>query len=218
MSPDGPSLHAMRIGLIGAGNIGKALAGHFVALGHDVAVSNSRGPETLADLVGELGPLAQAVTAAEAAEFGDVLVVTVPLKAIDAVPVAGTAGKTVIDTCNYYPERDGQIAELDDGSTTTSEIVQRHLPDANVVKAFNSIYFVHLAESGKPAGDPDRRAIPISGDSPEAKREVSQIIDQIGFDPVDAGALDTGRKYENGAALYGAEMSAAELTKALAEA
>ena len=209
----------MRIGLVGAGNIGTALAGNFVALGHDVAVSNSRGPDTLSELVAQLGPLAKAVTAEEALEFGEIVVVTVPLKAVPGLPTAGSAGKTLIDTCNYYPERDGQIAELDDGSTTETELVAAHFPEANVVKAFNSIYFQHLAGQGdttKPPGA--RRGIPIAGDDQAAKTLVSQLIDQIGFDPVDAGPLAAGRAFQNGADLYGAELTGAELADALRDA
>ena len=117
-------------GFIGSGNIGSTVARLAIAAGHDVVISNSRGPETLADLVAELGPHARAATAAEAAEAGDVVVVTIPLKAYRDVPVDALAGKVVIDTMNYYPQRDGQIDELDDGSTTTSELLQAHLPQS----------------------------------------------------------------------------------------
>ncbi|MDO9357340.1 MAG: NAD(P)-binding domain-containing protein, partial [Solirubrobacteraceae bacterium] len=175
-------------------------------------------PETLADLVAELGPNATAGTPEEAIAHGDILIVTVPLKAVADLPTDGTAGKTLIDTCNYYPERDGQFAAIDDGSTTESELVAAHFSEANVVKAFNSIYFVHLAEQGKPASDATRRGIPIAGDSATAKLEVSQLIDQIGFEPVDAGSLPSGRLFENGADLYGAELTGPDLAKALADA
>jgi predicted dinucleotide-binding enzyme len=201
----------MRIGFIGAGHIGKAIAGHLVRLGHDVAISNSRGPETLTDVVAELGSLAQAVTTEEAIAFGDVLVVTIPLKAVADIPTAGTEGKTIIDTCNYYPERDGQFPSIDDGTHVESEVVQAHFAEANVVKAFNQIYFQHIVDGGKPAGDPTRRAIPIAGNSPAAKLEVEQIIDQIGFDPVDAGELPASKSFDNGGELYGAELTAAEI-------
>ena len=198
----------MRIGLIGAGHIGSALAQHFVRLGHDVAISNSRGPDTLAELVGELGSLAQATTVEEAIAFGDVLVVTIPLKAVPGIPTEGTAGKTLIDTCNYYEQRDGKIAELDSDELTESEWVARHFAAANVVKAFNSIQAAHLAGHGKPAGTEGRRAIPIAGASPQAKIEVSQLIDQIGFDPYDAGDLSNTRRFQNGGDLDGAELGA----------
>ena len=133
------------IGLIGSGHIGSTVARLAVDAGHDVVLSNSRGPETLADLVAELGPRARAATAAEAAAAGDIVVVTIPLKAYREVPVEPLRGKIVIDTNNYYPQRDGHIAELDDGSTTSSELLQEHLPESHVVKAFNNIYFGHLA-------------------------------------------------------------------------
>ena len=148
----------MRIGLIGAGKIGGTLARLFVAQGHEVAVSNSRGPETLADLVAEIGPSARAVTPAEAADFGDVVVVSVPLGRYQEVPTAGVTGKTVIDTNNYYPQRDGHISPLDDDSTTSAELLAKHLPDAHVVKAFNQIRWTNLGADGKPAGTPGRTA------------------------------------------------------------
>ena len=142
------------IGLIGSGNIGGTVARLAVDAGYDVVLSNSRGPETLTDLVAELGPHARAATAAEAAAAGDIVVVTVPLKAYREVPVEPLRGKVVIDTNNYYPQRDGHIAELDDGSTTSSELLQAHLPESQVVKAFNNIYSGHLGSLQRPAGDP----------------------------------------------------------------
>src|SRR3954469_22442126 len=157
------------IGLIGSGNIGSTVARLAVAAGHDVVLSNSRGPETLTELVGELGPHARAATAAEAAAAGDLVVVTVPLRAYRQVPVEPLRGKVVIDTNNYYPDRDGHIAQLDDESTTTSELLQAHLPESAVVKAFNSIYVAQLGTLQRPAGDPERSALPIAGDDEAAK-------------------------------------------------
>jgi predicted dinucleotide-binding enzyme len=177
------------IGLIGSGNIGSVVARLAVAAGHDVVLSNSRGPGTLRDLVGELGPRARAATAAEAAEAGDIVVVTVPLKAYRDVPAAPLAGKVVIDTNNYYPERDGEFAELEDGTSTTGELLQRHLTGARVVKAFNNIYFPHLATLPRPAGAPDRTALPIAGDDADAKHTVTEFLDSIGYDAVDIGPL-----------------------------
>ena len=124
------------IGLIGAGQIGSQLARLAVAHGYNVVISNSRGPETLTPLVAELGPRARAATAVDAAKAGDIVVVTIPLKNYPTVPVEHLAGKIVIDTNNYYPQRDGHIAELDNESTTTSELLQAHLPRSKVVKAF----------------------------------------------------------------------------------
>jgi predicted dinucleotide-binding enzyme len=205
----------MRIGFIGAGRIGGNIARHLVARDHDVALSNSRGPETLAEFVAELGPLASAVTTEEAIAFSELVVVSIPLKAVQELPADLFAGKTVIDTNNYYPERDGQIASIDDGTLTDAEYVASLLPRANVVKAFNAIYFEHLANQAKPAGDPTRRGIPIAGDSAASKLEVEQLIDQIGFDPVDAGELKAGFRFQNGGDLYGKELTAAELREAL---
>lgn len=191
-----------KIGLIGAGNIGGALARHFVAAGHQVAVSNSRGPETLSALVTELGAGARAVTPAQAAAFGDVVVVSVPLHRYREVPTEGLAGKPVIDTNNYYPQRDGQIAALDDDSTTSSELLAAHLSGAKVVKAFNQIAAANLAAEGTPAGTPDRTAIPIAGDDAAAKATVAALIDGIGFDTVDVGGLADTRILAPGASLY----------------
>jgi predicted dinucleotide-binding enzyme len=179
----------MRIGIIGAGHIGGMLARHFDDRGHEVAVSNSRGPETLAGLVEELDGGAQAMTAAEAARFGDVVVASVPFGRYRELPNEGVAGKVVIDTNNYYPQRDGHFEELDSDRTTSSELLQAHLPGARVVKAFNAILWTRLRDDGRPAGDGERVGIPISGDDEQAKQTVAELIDQIGFDAVDAGTL-----------------------------
>jgi hypothetical protein len=184
------------VGLIGSGNIGSTVARLALAAGYDVVLSNSRGPGTLAGLVDELGPGARAATPAEAAQAGDLVVVTVPLKAYRDVPVEPLAGKVVIDTNNYYPERDGRIAELDDGSTTTSQLLQDHLRGARVVKAFNNIFFRHLRSLARPAGAADRTALPIAGDDADAKSAVTAFLDAIGFDAVDAGPLAEGRRFE----------------------
>jgi 8-hydroxy-5-deazaflavin:NADPH oxidoreductase len=208
----------MRIGLIGAGSIGSTLAELAIEHGHDVVLSNSRGPETLAGLVSGLGGRASAATAAEAAAAGDLVVVTIPLKNYRQVPVAELAGKTVVDTNNYYPPRDGQIPELDSGATTSSELLAAHLPAARIVKAFNSIYFKDLGSRGGPAGTPDRRALPIAGDDAGAKRVVTALIEEFGFDVVDAGGLAEGRRFEPGTPAYGAVLDAAGLRAALARA
>src|SRR3954463_3551361 len=165
------------IGLIGSGNIGGTLARLAVDAGHEVVLSNSRGPETLTDLVQELGPQARAATAAEAAAAGDIVVVTVPLKAYREVPVEPLRGKVVIDTNNYYPQRDGHIAQLDEESTTVSELLQAHLPDSRVVKAFNNIYFDHLGTLQRPSGHPERSVIAVAGDDDEAKKTVTEFLD-----------------------------------------
>src|SRR5690606_3523067 len=156
---DNPRVLTLRcmatIGLIGAGNIGSQLARLAIAAGHDVVLSNSRGPETLSTLVAELGERARAATPEEAAKAGDLVVVTIPLKNYRSVPVEPLAGKIVIDTMNYYPQRDGNIAELDQERTTTSELLQAHLPKSKVVKAFNHIYAAELTQHGQPAGSKD---------------------------------------------------------------
>ena len=207
----------MRIGIIGSGHIGGTLARCFVDAGHEVAVSNSRGPETLADLATELGPRAQAMTAAEAARFGDLVVVSVPFGRYREVPNEAVAGKVVIDTNNYYPRRDGHFEELDSDRTTSSELLQAHLSGARVVKAFNAILWSRLRDDGRPAGDGDRLGIPISGDEEQAKQAVAELIDEIGFDPVDAGTLaQGGRKHQPGTPAYTDGLPTSELRASLA--
>jgi len=206
------------IGLIGAGHIGSQLARLAVRHGYDVVVSNSRGPETLQDLVRELGSHARAGTSAQAAEAGDIVVVTIPLKNIADVPVAPLAGKVVIDTNNYYPRRDGHIAELDNEETTTSELLQRHLRSSNIVKAFNHIYAAALTTDGQPAGTPDRRALVIAGDDVNAKRIVAQLIDRFGFDVVDIGPLSESWRIQRDTPGYGPRRTAEELRRDLSSA
>jgi 8-hydroxy-5-deazaflavin:NADPH oxidoreductase len=207
----------MRIGIIGAGHIGSTLAKRFVDVGHEVAVSNSRGPETLASLVDALGERAQANTTADAVRFGDVVVVAIPMGRYREVPTDAVTGKVVIDANNYYPQRDGHFEELDSDRTTSSELLQAHLPGAHVVKAFNAIQWMRLRDDGRPAADPERLAIPLSGDDEEAKRTVAELIDQLGFDPVDAGTLaEGGRKHQTGAPAYTQGLPTAELRARLA--
>lgn len=202
----------MRIGIIGVGNIGGTLARHFVRVGHELAVSNSRGPETLGDLVAELGERARAVTPQEAVEFGEIVAVSVPFGRYRELPAVGAEGKVVIDTNNYYPNRDGHFEELDSDLTTSSELLQAHMRSARVVKAFNAIYFAHLRDLGRSAGDPERIAIPISGDDEEAKRTVAELIDEIGFDAVDMGTLaEGGRRHQPGTPVYTADLQAPKL-------
>lgn len=186
------------LGLIGSGHIGGTLAGLAIRAGYDVVLSNSRGPGTLTDLVAELGPHARAATAAEAGKAGDLVVVSVPLRAYLAVPVEPLSGKVVMDTNNYYPQRDGHIAELDDASTTSSELLQQHLPTAKVVKVFNNIPAGHLASLARPVGAADRSALPIAGDDPDAKAAVAAFLGAIGYDNVDAGPLADGRRFQPG--------------------
>jgi predicted dinucleotide-binding enzyme len=206
------------IGLIGAGNIGSQVARAAIAGGYDVVISNSRGPETLAGLVAELGPQARAGTAEEAAAAGDLVVVAIPVKAIDDVPAEPLVGKTVIDTNNYYSRRDGKIAALDDDSVSSSELLQDRLSGAHVVKAFNHIYAHQITSDGTPPGTRNRRALVIAGDDVIAKAQVAELIDGFGFDVVDAGPLAESWRIQPGTPGYGARLNAEELTAALAVA
>lgn len=206
------------LGLIGAGHIGGTLAKLAIAAGYDVVLSNSRGPETLSSLIAGLGPRARAATPREAAEAGDLVVVTIPLKSYKSVPVEPLVGKIVIDTNNYYPGRDGQIPELDAETTTTSELLQAHLPRSKVIKAFNVIYFEHLAEQGQPAGSKNRRALPIAGDDAEARKVVAGFIDALGFDVVDAGPLSEGWRFQRDLPAYYHRHDAGALKEALGKA
>jgi 8-hydroxy-5-deazaflavin:NADPH oxidoreductase len=206
------------IGLIGAGHIGSQLARLAVAHGYDVVISNSRGPDSLSALIAELGPRARAATPVDAARAGDLVVVTVPLKAYRSVPVEPLAGKIVIDTNNYYPQRDGQIPELDNESTTTAELLQAHLPTSRVVKAFNHIYAAQLTTDGKPRGTKNRRALVIAGDDGPAKAAVTRLLDEFGFDTVDAGPLKDGWRIQRDTPGYGPRRTADELRQDLAAA
>ena len=206
------------IATIGAGHIGTAVARDAVAAGYDVVLSNSRGPETLGDLVAELGPKASADTAQGAAERGDLVVVTIPLKAIDQVPVEPLAGKVVVDTNNYYPSRDGAFERLDDGSATSSQLLQELLPTSKVVKAFNHIQSDQLASEGSAAGTPDRRALAIFGDDAEAREQVAAWIDELGFDVVDGGPLAESWRIQPDTPGYGPQLDAEGLRQALADA
>jgi predicted dinucleotide-binding enzyme len=183
--------------------------------GYDVVLSNSRGPETLKGLVSELGPQARAATAEQAAQAGDIVVVTIPLKNIGDVPAAPLAGKIVIDTNNYYPQRDGRIPELDDERTTTSELLQQHLPQSKIVKAFNHIYAAALTTDGQPAGTPNRRALAIAGEDADAKRVVAELIDRFGFDVVDMGPLSESWRIQRDTPGYGPRRNAEELRRDL---
>jgi predicted dinucleotide-binding enzyme len=207
------------IGFIGAGHIGSQLARLAVRNGYDVVVSNSRGPDTLSSLVAELGPRARAGTPSDAAQAGDLVVVSIPLRSYRDVPVEPLAGKVVVDTNNYYPQRDGHIRELDDESTTTAELLQAHLPRSKVVKAFNHIYAAELTTHGQPAGTKNRRrALVIAGDDPGAKAVVGRLIDQFGFDVVDAGPLREGWRIQRDTPGYGPRRTADELRQDLAAA
>ncbi|MEU6144937.1 NAD(P)-binding domain-containing protein [Streptomyces sp. NPDC047081] len=190
------------LGIIGSGMIGGAVAKLAVAAGLDVVLSNSRGPETLADLVGDLGPSARAATPAEAAQAGDLVVAAVPLKAYGELPAAALAGKAVVDAMVFHPQRDGDIAELDGGALTSSDLVQRHLADSRVVKTFATIDFHHLVTLARPAGAADRSALPVAGDDTEAKARVVDLLDAFGYDAVDIGGLADSWRLAPGTPAY----------------
>lgn len=209
----------MKIGIIGAGHIGGTLTRRLRALGHEVAVANSRGPETLAALAAETG--ARAVAATEAAAGADVVVVTIPEKNIPQLPpgiLDGAApGAAIVDTGNYYPrQRDGRIAEIEAG-LPESRWVERRL-GRPVIKAFNNIYAGHLLEKGQPKGTPGRIALPVAGDDRGAKAVVMRLVDELGFDPVDAGGLDESWRQQPGTPAYTANLDADGLRRALAAA
>ena len=204
------------LGIIGAGHIGSQVARVAVANGYDVVIANSRGPETLADLVSELGPQAKAATAADAAEAGDAVVVTVPFGKIDALPVEQLAGKIVLDTNNYYFERDGHIEALDKGETTTSELLQKQLPTSRIAKAFNHIYAADITTDGTPSGTEGRRALATAGDDAEAVAFVTRFYDEAGFDTVNVGPLSESWRVERDRPAYVVKQNADELEANLA--
>jgi predicted dinucleotide-binding enzyme len=187
------------VGFIGSGNIGGTVARLAVEAGYDVVLSNSRRPETLDGLVEDLGPRARAADPAGAAAAGDLVVVSIPPRAFTAVPVEPLACKPVLDTINYIAQRDGRISELYDGLLSSSEVLQRRLAAAHVVKVFNNITSWHLRRLARPVDAPDRSALPIAGDDPVAKEAVAAFLDAVGYDSVDAGTLAIGgRRFEFG--------------------
>ena len=206
------------VGIIRAGNIGQALARGFVDHGYDVVIANSRGPETLADFVATLGDRARAATGQDAAEAADIAVVTVPLKAYRDIPVEPLRGKTVLDTNNYYWERDGHIAELDEKRTTTAQMLQDHLPDSTVVKAFNHIGAAEILTTGSPAGTTGRRALATASDSDEGVALITRIYDEFGFDTVNIGPLTDSWRIERDTPGYGIPQDRDELERNLARA
>ncbi|GEK02587.1 NADPH-dependent F420 reductase [Streptomyces sp. NPDC003388] len=210
----------MKIGIIGAGNIGGNLTRRLTALGHDVSVANSRGPETLKALAEETG--ATAVRAEEAARGAQVVVVTVPLKAVPGLPAGllseAAEGVAVIDTGNYYPrERDGRIAGIEDEGLTESRWTEQHLGHP-VIKAFNGTYAQDILDRPRPAGDPERMALPVAGDDEAAKRTVRALIDELGFDTVDAGGIDDSWRQQPDTPVYGLRAGAEAVREALAKA
>lgn len=190
------------LGIIGAGAIGGTLARLAIAAGLDVIISNSRGPETLADLVAELGPHARAATARDVARDADIVIAAIPLNAHTYLPASELAGKVVLDTTNYYPQRDGQIQALDDQDSTASELVQEHLADSHVVKAFNNITFASLGNGARPSGSAERSTLPIAGDDADAKQRATALLDTLGYNALDIGPLSEGWRSEPGTPAY----------------
>jgi len=206
------------IGILGSGHVGSNLAQAAIAHGYDVVLSNSQGPETLAGLVGDLGPRARAATPAEAAAAGDFAIVAIPLTAIDQVPVEPLAGKVVIATINYFPQRYGHVPEIDSGATTAPGLLQAHLPASRVVRAFSMINAAEMSGDGHPAGDPKRRALALAGDDPAAKQLVASLYDEFGFDAVDIGGLDESWRIEAGQPAFVTRQDVAELKANVARA
>lgn len=211
------ALSMTTIGIIGAGHIGSQVARAAVANGYEVVISNSRGPETLAALVDELGPNARAATPQEAAEAADIAVVTVPFKAYAAVPVEPLAGKIVIDTNNYYWERDGHVPALDEGRATVSGMLQEHLPTSRVAKGFNHITAADITTTGTPAGTPGRRALATASDHADAAQIVTDLYDQFGFDTVNIGPLAESWRVERDQPAYVVAQTRDELVANLAK-
>ncbi|MFT0476007.1 NADPH-dependent F420 reductase [Pseudomonas antarctica] len=207
----------MKIGVIGAGFIGRAVAQLALAAGHEVMLSNSRGPQTMSSVLsGILG--VQVGSAEDAAKYGDVVLVAIPLEHYRSVPAQWLDGKTVMDANNYYPDRDGHIAVLDRFETTTSRLLAEHLPHAHVVKVFNAIFAPDLTKDARPHGATDRRALPVAADDATAKAQVITLLDQLGFDAVDAGGLDESWRFERAKPAYCVPLDQAGLTVALAAA
>jgi predicted dinucleotide-binding enzyme len=205
-------------GIIGAGHIGSTLARAFIGLGYDVVIANSRGPETLADLVAELGPKARAATASDAAAAADYAVLAIHLSSLSDVPVEPLAGKFVLDTNNYYWERDGHIDALDAGEETTSGLVQQHLPTSKVVKAFSHLPSGAILTDGVPAGSEKRRALGVASDYPEAVEFVTDLYDRLGFDAVDTSPLSESWRLERDRPSYVIWQDKDELAANLAKA
>ncbi|WP_174535838.1 NADPH-dependent F420 reductase [Micromonospora chalcea] len=206
----------MEIGIIGSGHIGGTLTRRLRSLGHDVAVANSRGPQSLADLAAETG--ARAVSVEDAVQGAELVVIAIPLKAVPELQASLFDGKLVVDANNYYPQRDGDIPELLDRSLSSSRWTADHLKGARVVKVFNNIQAAHLMDEGKPAGTAGRIALPVAGDDADAKRIVMGLVDDLGFDPVDAGTLDESWRQQPDTPVYGTDRDADGVREGLAAA
>jgi 8-hydroxy-5-deazaflavin:NADPH oxidoreductase len=206
------------IGIIGSGHVGSSLAKAAVAHGYDVVLSNSKGPGSLAGLIAELGPRARAATPEEASAAGDLAIIAIPVTTIGQVPVEPLAGKVVIATINYFPQRLGRIAAIDNGSTTAPGLLQAHLPASKVVRAFSMLDAADMSGDGHPKGDPKRRALALAGDDPLARALVARLYDQFGFDPVDLGPLDESWRVDAGQPAFVTRQNVAELKANIARA
>jgi 8-hydroxy-5-deazaflavin:NADPH oxidoreductase len=206
------------IGIIGSGHVGSNLARAAIAHEYDVVLSNTQGPDSLAGLVKELGPQASAATPAQAAADGDFAIVAIPIATIDQVPVEPLAGKVVIATINYFPQRLGRIPEIDNGTTTAPGLLQAHLPTSKVVRAFSMINAAEMSGDGHPEGDPRRRALALAGDDPAAKRLVANLYNEFGFDALDIGGLDESWRLDAGQPAFVTRQNLAELKANVARA
>jgi 8-hydroxy-5-deazaflavin:NADPH oxidoreductase len=206
------------IGIIGSGHVGSSLATAAIAHGYDVVLSSSKGPDSLDGLVRNLGPHARAATPAEAAAACDFAIVAIPITTVDQVPVEPLAGKVVIATINYFPQRDGHIPGIDSGTTTAPGVLQAHLPASRVVRAFSMLDAADMSQDGHPAGDPKRRAIAIAGDDPAAKELVARLCDEFGFDTVDLGGLAESWRVDPGQKAFVTHQNRAELQANVANA
>jgi 8-hydroxy-5-deazaflavin:NADPH oxidoreductase len=206
------------IGIIGSGHVGQNIAKAAIRNGYDVVLSNLQGPDSLTGIVKELGPHASAAAPAEAAARGDFVVVAIPITTIDQLPVDPLAGKVVIATINYFPDRLGHIAEIDDGSTTAPGLLQAHLPKSKVVRAFSMIDAADMSGDGHPEGDPKRRALALSGDDHDAKNLVSRLYNQFGFDALDIGGLDESWRVDAGQKAFVTRQNLAQLEENVANA
>lgn len=206
----------MKVGIIGSGKIGGTLTRRLSALGYEVTVANSRGPQSLTEFAEQTG--AKAGTVQTAAEDADVVIIAVPLRAITDLPTSAFRGKLVVDANNYYAQRDGEIPEIIQGDISSARWVAEHLPGTRVVKAFNNIYAQHLAEYGRPAGATSRIALPVAADDGTAKRTVMSIVDDLGFDPVDGGTLDQSWRQQPNTPVYATDRDARGVREGLANA
>jgi 8-hydroxy-5-deazaflavin:NADPH oxidoreductase len=206
------------IGIIGGGHVGSSLARAAMAHGYDIVISNAQGPDSLAGLVQDLGPGARAATPAEAAAAGDFVIIAIPITTVSRLPADALAGKVVIATVNYFPQRDGPIAEIDSGAETVPGFVQAHLPASTVIRAFSMVDAADMSGDGHPQGDPRRRALALFADDPAARELAARLYDELGFDPVDLGGLDEAWRVDPGQPAFVTRQDVAELKANAAKA